>query len=325
VSSPRLLGVLVTYRRPKDLELSLRRLASQDRRLDRLVVVDNDPTPETRAIVDGAGGASRRPATHLPMPENVGFPAGLAAGIALLMEDADDRDWVVVLDDDDPPDADDALDDLLRFADETHARDDRTAGVGLRGARFDPRRGLLLRVPTREITEAAVRVDYIAGNALPLYRVAALRDSGTFAGPLFFSHEELELGLRLQRSGYVLYCHGERWRARRVENARPDVLVEERWRLLLPTWRSYYSLRNTIHILRSNGRRGAAIRISISRGFLKPIANLPVAPRVASRALRLNGRAVADAWRGRLGRRVEPDVAQPRSKRISAVAPSSRT
>jgi GT2 family glycosyltransferase len=325
VSRPELFGVLVTFRRPKDLERSLGRLASQDRRLDRLVVVDNDPTPETEAIVLAAGGSSHRPPTYLGMRENVGFPGGLSAGMALLLEDADDRDWIVVLDDDDPPDADDALGELMRFAEETHSRDARTASVGLRGACFDRRRGLLRRVPTREITDAAVRVDYIAGNALPLYRVAPLRDAGTFAGPLFFSHEELELGLRLQRSGYVLYCHGERWRARRKDNARPDVLAEERWRLLPPTWRTYYSLRNTIHILRSNGRRGAAVRISISRGVLKPIANLPVAPRVATRALRLNGRAVIDAWRGRLGRRVEPDVAQPRSKRIPAVAPSSRT
>jgi GT2 family glycosyltransferase len=317
LSEPRLLGVLVTYRRPKDLERSLGLLAAQDRLLDRLVVVDNDPTPETEAIVGSARGASREPAAYLPMPENVGFPGGLAAGIDRLFESASDGDWAIVLDDDDPPEELDLFGDLLHFAEEMVARDSRTAAVGMRGARFDTRRGLLVRVPTREI-EDVVRVDYIAGNALPLYRVGALRDAGTFSPPLFFSHEELDIGLRLQRKGYALYAHGARWRARRGATARPDVIKEEHWRVLTPNWRSYYSLRNAIYIMRANGRRAAALRITFSRGLIKPLMNLPVAPRTASRALALNARACADAWRGKLGRRVEPDVAQPRPKKITA-------
>lgn len=320
MSEPRLLGVLVTYRRPEDLRRSLARLARQSRRLERLVIVDNAPTAETEAIA-GSDAAAADTVTYLPMIENIGFPGGLAAGMTSLLEHADDRDWIVVLDDDDPPEDDDELAELFRFAEETRIREPRTAAIGLRGARFDARRGLLLRVPTREITEPAVPVDCIAGNALPLYRVGAIRDAGTFAPSLFFSHEELELGLRLQRAGYLLFCHGARWRARREGNARPDVLAEDRWRILQPNWRSYYSLRNTIYILRSNGSRGAALRISISRGFLKPLAHLPVAPRMASKSLRLNGRACIDAWRGRLGRRVEPDM-KPRPKRLaSAVKP----
>ncbi|MGH2784121.1 MAG: glycosyltransferase family 2 protein [Actinomycetota bacterium] len=323
MSEPRLHGVLVTFRRPKDLERSLRSLADQDRRLDTLVVVDNAPTGETESIVRAVAGAAGE-VSYLPMTENVGFPGALAAGMASLIEgSADDRDWIVVLDDDDPPEQTNAFEDLVRFAEETAAGDPRTAAVGLRGARFDDRKGLLLRVATRDITGPAVPVDYIAGNALPLYRVRALRDVGTFAAPLFFSHEELELGLRLKRAGFALYCHGDRWRARRADNGRPDVLEEERWRLLQPNWRSYYSLRNTIHILRENGGSGAALRITISRGLLKPLAHLAVSPRSASRALRLNVRACADAWRGRLGRRIDPDVSA-RPKRAPAPAPSSR-
>ena len=41
--TPRLLGVLVTFRRPEDLGETLHRLAEQDRKLDTLVVVDNEP------------------------------------------------------------------------------------------------------------------------------------------------------------------------------------------------------------------------------------------------------------------------------------------
>jgi len=239
------------------------------------------------------------------MAENQGYPGGLAAGTNALMTDAADGDWIAVLDDDDPPDGDAVFADLMRFAAEATRRDPHTAAVGLRGARFDRRRGLLVRVPTREIG-FAVAVDCIAGNAIPLYLAGALRKVGTFAGPLFFSHEELDLGLRLQAAGFALYADGTQWAERRRRNERPDDIREERRTILEPNWRSYYSLRNTIHILRADGRSASALRISLGRGFGKPLVNLPVAPRKAARALALNARAVADAWRGKLGRRVEP-------------------
>ncbi|MGH2728433.1 MAG: glycosyltransferase family 2 protein, partial [Actinomycetota bacterium] len=298
MSEPRLFGVLVTYRRPRDLERTLDALSKQDRRLDALVVVDNDPTTETERIVRAstdAGGAVR----YLPMGENAGYPGGLAAGTDALMSEAADDDWIAVLDDDDPPDGDAVLGDLMRFAVAATARDARTAAVGLRGARFDRRRGLLARVPTREIG-FAVPVDCIAGNAIPLYLVGALRKAGTFSAPLFFSHEELDLGLRLQAAGHALYADGTQWAARRRRNDRPDDVREERRGILEPNWRSYYSLRNAIYILRVNGRGASALRISLGRGFGKPLLNLPLAPRKAARALALNARACADAWRGKL-------------------------
>ncbi len=312
MSETRLFGVLVTYRRPRDLERTLGALAKQDRPLDALVVVDNDPGPESEEIVlrHGAAASSVR---YLPMRENAGYPGGLAAGTDALMAEAADGDWVAVLDDDDPPDGDAVFGDLMGFAAEATARDPRTAAVGLRGARFDARRGLLTRVPTREIG-FAVPVDCIAGNAIPVYLVGALRRVGTFSAPLFFSHEELELGLRLERGGYALYADGTQWAARRRRNDRPDDLPEERRQILEPNWRSYYSLRNAIYILRANGRRSSALRVSLGRGFGKPLLNLPVAPRKAVRALSLNARACADAWRGKLGRRVEPTTG-PRPKR----------
>lgn len=321
MNEPRLLGVLVTFRRPADLERTLEMLAHQERILDRLVVVDNDAAEAVEAIVASASGAAKA-VEYLPMAENAGFPGGLAAGISALLDGADDRDWVVVLDDDDPPYAGEAFSELLRFAEQMIARDPRTAAVGIRGARFDARRAVLTRIPTREL-DVAVPVDCIAGNALPLYRAQAIRRAGSFLPELFFSHEELELGLRLQRGGYTLYAHGELWRQRRKSKARPDDIPERRWRLYPPNWRSYYSLRNTIFILRSLGRSGTALRITIGRGLLKPLVNVPFGPRAALRAIGLNARACADAWRGRLGRTVEPNVLLERPNRVVAAAPSN--
>ena len=318
VSTPKLLGVLVTFRRPRDLETSLAVLSDQKHLLDRLVVVDNDPTPLGEQIVAAADGAAAE-VVYLPMMENAGFPGGLAAGIETLLAAAADSDWIVVLDDDDPPDSFTVLGELLNFAEQAVAADPHTAAVGLRGARFDRRRGLLRRVSTSDL-EGHVPVDCIAGNALPLYRASALRRAGSFLGPLFFSHEELEIGLRLEAAGFALYADGVQWRRRRTANDRPDVADESRWELLHPNWRSYYSLRNTVFVLRQHGRRGTALKVGVVRGLLKPMLHLPVHPSAALRALRINRRAFLDGWRERLGRRMEPDVSVPRPKRTVTTA-----
>ena len=53
----RLWGVLVTWRRPQELLVMLDSLDSQSIRLKELAVIDNDPSPETRAIAtDGSRG-----------------------------------------------------------------------------------------------------------------------------------------------------------------------------------------------------------------------------------------------------------------------------
>jgi rhamnopyranosyl-N-acetylglucosaminyl-diphospho-decaprenol beta-1,3/1,4-galactofuranosyltransferase len=97
----RLFGVLVTFRRPTALGITLQRLAEQDRTLDHLVVIDNAPTDESRRAVAGARAAAAA-IDHVEMPDNVGFTGGVAAGMRHVLELADDRDWIVVLDDDDP-------------------------------------------------------------------------------------------------------------------------------------------------------------------------------------------------------------------------------
>jgi hypothetical protein len=152
-------------------------------------------------------------------------------------------------------------------------------------------------------------VDSIAGNGFPLYRVGALRQVGTFSPDLFFSHEELDIGLRLRRAGYHLYIDGRMLRDRRRSISLPDVKATRRWRIVPPNWRTYYSFRNTIHILRLNGSPWVALKISITRGVAKPLLHMPVEPRTAFRALVQNVRAIRDAWSGRLGRTVEPETA----------------
>jgi glycosyltransferase involved in cell wall biosynthesis len=311
----RLFGVLVTYRQPAALPVTLRRLAEQRQPLAGLVVVDNDPSPATRAVVhahtEGLGRLE-----YVASPENLGPAGGLAVGMERVLDYTRPWDWIVLLDDGDPPQWSTMFGELLAFGQAMRATDRRTAGVGLIGARFDWASGRLVRPADGEL-DGPVAIDYIGGGQFPLYLADAVRP---LAAPLFFGCDDLEYGLRLRRAGYRLYAPGALWLQLRRKwghtgmEVRPGVALGE------PTWRRYYSLRNTIHILRAFGATSAAIRVTALQGLLKPLANMATSPRRAWRHLKLNLRACRDGWTGRLGRTLEPEV---RAVELRSQAPPS--
>ena len=300
-AEPRLHGVLVTYRRPALLRTSLAAVAAQERPLDSLIVVDNSPdTANERAVHGTIPGAH-----YLPATENLGPAGGIAEGMDRILPTAEARDWIAVLDDNDPATDPRTFSTLWAFAHKQYRRDGTTGGVGLSGIRFDRRRGRVVRVPDDEL-HGAVGVDCFGGNQFPMYSVRAVRTVGPPRRDLFFGLEELEFGLRLRDAGYALYGHGPMWHEARAGGGRLGTRFSPALTLAEPTWRRYYSLRNLILILRAIGCTRTAIRVTVVAGMAKPLVNLPVHPRQALRNLRVNSRACRDAWTGRTGRRIEP-------------------
>jgi rhamnopyranosyl-N-acetylglucosaminyl-diphospho-decaprenol beta-1,3/1,4-galactofuranosyltransferase len=314
-----LFGVLVTYRRPTQLAETLRRVAGQEVPLEALAVIDNGPDAASEAVTRGFAHLANR-VLYVPTAENLGPAGGIALGMERVLDLAGDDAWLVLLDDDDPPLSPTWFRELLGFARSMASEDPRTGGVGFKGARFDWARGRLF--PPRYDANAPTPVDYLASNTLPLYRVRAIRDVGTFRGPLFFGLDDLEFGLRLRRAGYGLYALPPHRAVIRRERPRVKPAGRNkgsRLRITHADWRDYYSLRNLLYIVRDHGHAGLSIRIVVTRGLLKPAANLIVSPRLAFRRLRLNLRACRDAWFGRMGRTIEPN---PTPDRPEASAPS---
>lgn len=304
----RLHGVLVTYRRLNRLKVMLERLEGQTRGLDTLVVVDNCPGPESAALVADHTSAAGV-VEYVPAPDNLGPAGGIALGMRRLLQVQSDEDWVVTLDDDDPPGEATLLADLLCFGERMLGRDPRTAGVGLMGARFDFKRARMVRIVDGELS-GCVTVDYIGGNQFPCYRLAAVRALGPFRSELFFGLEELEFGLRLRAAGYSLYAHGDLWAVRRRRNGRTDLVVGPTVRMRPGkrklVWRRYYNVRNLVAILRAHGHHWTAARAGLTRGVGKPLINVVLDPAGSVPHLRAGARAVYDGWMGRLGRTVEP-------------------
>ena len=301
--SGKVIGLLVTYERPQEVRSTLAALASQTRRLDRLLVVDNGSTEDTRVVIENAEIGI--PIDYVSSSENLGSAGGVRFGMEVLLPQVSDDDWIVLLDDDDPPKFRDAFETLEAFAYAQVESDPRTAAVGIHGSRFDWKRGRLDRVQDGDL-RGAVKVDYVGMNGLPFHRVAALRGGGVFSSDIFFGLSEVEHGLRLRRAGWSFYAHGELWRAAREGAGRIGHVGGPTLGVRPADWRRYYTLRNLLYILLTAGRRLTAVRVTLVVLIGKPLLNMLVSPRVAGGQLLVGLAAARDGWTGRMGRTREP-------------------
>lgn len=302
-------GVLITFRRPSELAGMLACLAAQGRKLNSLIVIDNDGDRRIEALVkDGADAANL--VQYIPAPANLGPAGGLALGATHVLREANDSDWIIFFDDDNPPRTPNSLAEITAFAEEMLRRDPDLAGVGLIGARVDIRTGLGVRLPDEALV-GPIEVDYVGGNQLPCLRVAAIRDVGLPDPRLFFGFEELEYGLRLRSAGRRLYASGELWRREREAYGRQALDPRPARTVRVPSWRDYYSTRNLVWILRRNRSHLGAARVALRRAIVKPLYSLPYQPRAALAHLALGIRATFDGYTGRMGRTVEPATSKP--------------
>ncbi len=306
-ASPRLLAVLPTFRRQRLLAETLDAVLSQTRPPDRLLVVDNETSEETRRIVEAH--SSRIEGVSLEYcsaEENLGSAGGWELGMRRLLEEAGDEDWLLTLDDDDPPQRPDDIQRMFDFALEQRRLHPDLAAVGIVGARFDWKRGVLERL-SDDLLAGPVTVDYVGSGHLAMYRMGVMRQLGPFRGELFFGHTEVEYGLRLRRAGYRIVAHGRMWKERREAAGRIGLKTKRRW-TAHSGWRRYYVNRNYIVMMREMGRTDLALRRAFVEAFLRPLCTLAVSPRTAWCSAMMSWRAAIDGWRGRMGRTLEPTI-----------------
>ena len=310
---PRLVGVIVTYRRPEAFAAHLVRLAEQTRPLDHLLVIDNDAggsSAEVRAAVTAyeRGGPQ---VSYERSASNLGPAGAIAVGMERAIETASDDDWIVLLDDDDPPAHDDVFERLLALANDvggSASTADPVGAVGLIGSSFDRRAARLVRLADDDL-DGVIDVDYIGGNQFPMYRVGAVRATGVFERRLFWGYDDLDYGLRLRRAGFRLVISGELARRARAHHGRlgdEGTAANRAAAAATSGWRRYYATRNLIHVLRKQGLDKVAMRRSVVAGVAKPLRDGAGHPAATLTFLRLGLQGVADGWSDRMGRRVAP-------------------
>jgi GT2 family glycosyltransferase len=288
LTSVQIIGVLVTYRRPEQLQETLMTIGRQTRRLDYLFVVDNDPLGSAA----GLGHFDR----YIGAGHNGGPAGGLRIGVDAALEMATDDAWILFLDDDDPPSE---VDEFAHLADLAATAAADVGAVGRVGARYRCLTGQPVRVPDDDL-RGLVEVDWVGGGQFPLYRAKALRESRPNAS-LFFGFDDLDLGLSLKTAGWRIIVDGDRWRAGRERSGRVRLGTHQiRQSASAMPWRRYYSNRNLILIARSRGRLPLLVSATIA------IVRALLLARVGREHVRMSARGLVDGILGRSGAVVRP-------------------
>ncbi|MFW0797039.1 glycosyltransferase family 2 protein [Gordonia sp. CPCC 205515] len=209
----KVIAVVVTHRRVELLAQSLAVVASQDRTVDHLIVVDNGNETAVADLV----GAQPVPTTYLASERNLGGAGGFALGMlhALTLG----ADWIWCADDDGRPDGPAVLSTLLECA-QRHRLDEVSPVVANIDdpdtLAFPLRRGLVWRRKRSELFSDAgseASGSHVTGgetdDLLPgiaslfngaLFSARAIEEIGVPDLRLFFRGDEVEMHRRLQRS-----------------------------------------------------------------------------------------------------------------------------
>lgn len=195
-------AVLVTHRRPDELAKSLDAIGAQTRRLDHMIVVDNDDDERVRDLVAG----QPIPSTYLGSRRNLGGAGGFALGMLHAL--ALGADWVWCADDDGRPQDEAVLANLMACADKHHLAEVSPMVCDMDDPQrlaFPLRRGLAWRRRVGELRTGGPDQDLLPGIASlfngALFRASTLDAVGVPDLRLFVRGDEVELHRRLVRSG----------------------------------------------------------------------------------------------------------------------------
>ncbi|WP_236732165.1 glycosyltransferase [Mycolicibacterium peregrinum] len=196
-----IIAVIVTHRRRELLTKSLAAVVNQDRKLDHLIVVDNDNDEEVRELVL----SQPIPATYLGSRRNLGGAGGFALGMLHALTQG--ADWIWLADDDGRPADNTVLSTLLACAEQYSLAEVSPMVCNLDDPErlaFPLRRGLVWRRLVSELRtegEGALLPGIASLFNGALFRAATVESVGVPDLRLFVRGDEVELHRRLVRSG----------------------------------------------------------------------------------------------------------------------------
>jgi rhamnopyranosyl-N-acetylglucosaminyl-diphospho-decaprenol beta-1,3/1,4-galactofuranosyltransferase len=293
--APVIAAVVVTRDRPQLLQQVVQALQAQQRRPDRVIVVDNASGAATVAMLRGCGAMGLE-LEVVRSDTNLGGAGGFALGMRRAL--AGPCDWLWLLDDDAVP-RPDALA-LLAAALAGPAEGAGAVAPAVRefGAtapahrrRYSLWSGIEWALGPRHYRRDCAALDTASFVGL-LLAARAAAPIGLPDAELFLSYDDTEYCLRLRRAG---------WQLRLVPASVIDHLRSPQARLRAGPIgpRHYFNLRNRVVVARRHARLPRlAGAVATLTGLL---LWLGCSGRFGPGAARIAGRALADGWAGRLG------------------------
>ncbi len=235
---------IMTYQREVILADTIHKLLAQTIPPAKILIVDNDPEKSALHITDTFPGVN---ISYYATGYNSG-PAG-AAYYALKILFEEGWQWMLWMDDNDPPHFENVIENILKIPDQ-YVETGKVGMIGAVGVLFNKKVAKTIRIPDDQL-QGIIEVDNIAGNMLPMIHRRVLEKNIFPDKELFFGFEELDYSLAIKRGGFAVLVSGEellrhRRNANRLNFRRKTYQVKKTDKL----WREFYSVRNVVYILR---------------------------------------------------------------------------
>jgi GT2 family glycosyltransferase len=253
---------IITKDRPDELIQTIKKLLFQSFPPKHILVVDNGSQTESKNRIIDLNDAR---ISHYLTGYNAGPAGGAYWGVKLLFEKG--YDWVLWVDDDDPPKFDNLIEDLFEIV---QNNDNELLGmVGSVGECFDRKKGKIVRFNDEQLI-GFLEVDTISGNMFPLVSKRTF-DKGILPSKnLFFGFEDLDFGLSIKRAGFKIITSAELHLKHRKLAGRLNLKKNTSFkRSTHSIWREYYSVRSLIHILLHKEKSLLGTVTCISRNLIK--------------------------------------------------------
>ena len=236
---------VITYKRPQVLVQTIHSIFKQSVVPVKLLIVDNDTEQSGKTVLKELEGL---PVEYYSVGFNSGPAGGAYEGLKNLFTQG--YEWVLWLDDDDPPRFNDQMEALADVIE----RNKHLASFGMTGSvgqLYNANRGEIVRVTDEALLPGVdIEVDQIAGNMFPFINKKVF-DAGVLPdNKLFFGFEDLDFGLRVQNAGFKIIISGkEMYRHREFSgrlNFKRATYTEKKISTL---WREYYGMRALMNII----------------------------------------------------------------------------
>lgn len=290
---------VITKDRPEILISTIGKLLEQTLVPDFILIVDNSDSTVTKLTIQQM--VDDRIGYHA-VGYNSGPAGGAYWGLKILFERG--FDWVLWVDDDDPPRFNNLVEDLFQII---AANDNPSLGmVGAVGERFNRKRAKIVRLKDDQLT-GYLDVDTISGNMFPLVSKRVL-ERGIFpTADFFFGFEDLSFCLATKRSGFHILTSGDVHLNHRKEAGRLNLKKRTyNKRSHEALWREYYSIRSLIFIMLYQEKKLVGSCYVIVRNIVKSLFVFKFGFYYGIKTFMIIWKGLIDGILGRLGMRVLP-------------------
>lgn len=247
ISSDNISIVVVTYNRKKLLISCIKNLLAQTKSFSKLIIINNNSTDGTEALVDSCG-LLQHPLLHwVNLPVNIGGAGGFHEGLKIALEQG--ADWVWMMDDDAMAEAN-ALQELMLIASDPN---NIYASLATLGNKTSWSMTIKKNNEWHTMDDATAFPVKSEVLSLPFLGFLVHKDLVYKIGlpdkEFFIAADDLEYCLRAQQYGSKLYLAGKSI----IQHPRPSSQKIQFFGrninyVSLPPWKRYYDTRNRIFI-----------------------------------------------------------------------------